>query len=281
VILQYAFEPYLNLGRLDRIQQKFEEALRKFQVVEKIASGQEAYLGDQFIPAELSREIFSRSTPLPRLMRTAYILEWMKILLKCKQYSEVNAFNPSWHNPADLTARDILWESKIVALCRLGRYDDALAAGNPALSDREGLNRTLFLFRRAETFAAAGRIEDALRVAGNLATGFLNYPGAVSMTRLGLLVRLTVLVAALGMKDALQLAELGYKSASMLGDMLFQSEFLNLMADLRGQDGVALRSEASNIRRNGWYGSARDSSQASAGIIENLTENLLLYSGQD
>lgn len=281
VILQYAFEPYLNLGRLDRIRQKNEDALRKFQVVEKVACGQEAYLGEQLIPAELSREIFSRSTPLPRLMRTAFILEWVKTLLKCRQYAEVSTFGPIWHNPADLTARDILWEGKIVALCCLGCHEDALAAGNPGLADREGLNRTLFLFRRAETFAAAGRIDDALRVAGNLATGFLNYPGTVSMTRMGLLARLTVLLIALGSKDALRLAELGQKSATALGDMLFQSEFLNLMADIQGPEGEALRTEAVNIRRSGWYGSARNNIPASTGAIESLTEELLSYSRQD
>jgi hypothetical protein len=281
VILQYAFEPYLNLGRLDRIRQRDEEALRKFQVVEKVACGQEAYLGEHFIPAELSREIFSRTTALPRLMRTAFILEWVKTLLKCRQYSEVSTFNPSWHNPGDLTARDVLWESKIIALCYLGRHDDALAAGNPGLADREGLNRTLFLFRRAETFAAADRIEDAFRVAGNLATGFLNYPGTVSMTRLGLLVRLTVLLRALGSKDVLRLAELGYKSATALGDIVFQSEFLKLMADIQGHEGDALRAKAANIRRSGWYGTALNNTQASTGAIENLTEELLLYSKQD
>lgn len=280
VILQYAFEPYLNLGRLDRILQNNEEALRKFQVVEKVACGQEAYLGEHFIPAELSREIFSRTTALPRLMRTAFILEWVKTLLKCRQYSEVARFNPSWHNPGDLTARDILWESKIVALCYLGRHDDALDAGNPGLADREGLNRSLFLFRRAETFAAAGRIEDALRVAGNLATGFLNYPGTVSMTRLGLLVRLTVLLRTLGSKDVLRLAELGFKSATALGDIVFQSEFLELLAGIPGHGGEVLRAKAANIRRSGWYGAARTDSHASVEAIQNLTEELLSYSQQ-
>ncbi|HET8892187.1 MAG TPA: hypothetical protein VFQ41_25040 [Candidatus Angelobacter sp.] len=282
VILQYAFEPFLNLARIARIQQRYEDALRSIEVVDKVARCQDAWLGDILIPASLSEEIFARSTPFPKLIRVTYILEWVKALIKCKRYSEAEAFNPPWHNPADLTARDIIWEGKIISLGCEGRYDDALAAAEPALADRDGLNRSLFLFRRAETYAAAGRIEDAARVAGGLAKGFLSYPpGSLSMTRMGLLVRLTALLIKLGIEDALRLAELGLQRATALSDILFQSEFLNLMADLQGNGGMALRAEAAERRRKGLYGAGRNSSQNPPSPVEVLTQALLRFAAED
>jgi hypothetical protein len=71
------------------------------------------------------------------------------------------------------------------------------------------------------------------------------------------------------------------KSATALGDMVFQSEFLNLMADIQGHEGEALRAKAANSRRSGWYGSARNKIQTPTGAIENLTEGLLSYSMQE
>lgn len=280
VILQYAFEPFLNLARLERIAQKYEEALRRIEVVDKVARCQDAWLGEVFIPADLSQEIFARTTPFPRLIRTTYILEWVKTLVKSKRYIEAIEFNPPWHSPGDLTARDVIWEGRIISLCCLGRYEEAIEAGGPALQERDGMNRSVFLFRRAETYAAAGQTEDAMRVARNLARSFIGYTGSLSMTRLGLLVRLSSLLGKLGAEDALPLAELGLNRATAVGDILFQSEFLHLMADFGGGDATALRLEAASRRQNGLYGMGKNS-RKTFGPVEILTEELLQFARED
>jgi tetratricopeptide (TPR) repeat protein len=279
-VLRFAFQPFINLGRLDRIYGRYDEALRKFRVVGEASRGQAVDLGSLFLSTEMCQEIFARADSPARLARTIYVLDSLKTLLKAGLYQEVVNFAPHHHEPGDVTARDILAEAASIALCRMGRFSEAMAAADRILADREGPNRTLFLFRRAEIFAMAGQRDDALRVARKLAAGFLSYPGPIGVTRLGMLSRLAMLLSCLGADEAGPVAELGYRNGARVNDVLLRAEFLNTLAGLPGADSAALRAQARAVKRDGWYGVARERAPEPGNIVDALSADLRRYAAE-
>jgi tetratricopeptide (TPR) repeat protein len=281
-VLRYSFQPYINLGRLDRIQGRYEEALDKFGAVYRAYRGDAAQIGRFHITSPMNVAIFTGPDSPARLARTIYVLEFLKTFLKTKWWDRAVDFAASAERQAgDITGRDILAEGSIVALGRLGRYPEAIAAGEPILAEREGPNRMLFLYRRAEVFAAAGRMDDARRIAGKLAAGFLAYPGPLSLTRVDLLARLAVFLAWLEASEANSVAELGYRTATQLDDVLLRAHFLNVLATLPENDASALHAQVRAIKKDGWYGGAKDTQTMPGNVVDELSSTLFEYARQD
>jgi len=281
-VLRYSFQPYINMARLDRIQGRYEDALDKFGAVYRAYQGKAARIERFHITSEMNVAIFTGPDSPARLARTIYLLEFLKTFLKTKWWDRAVDFAASAdHQGGDIIGRDILAEGLIVALGRLGRYPEAIAAGEPILADRQGPNRMLFLFRRAEVFAAAGRMDDALRIAVKLAEGFLAYPGPLSLTRVDLLARLAVFLEWIEASEANSVAELGYRTATQLDDVLLRTHFLNVLATLPGNDASTLHAQVRAIKKDGWYGAAKDAQTTPGNVVDQLSSTLFDYARRD
>jgi tetratricopeptide (TPR) repeat protein len=263
-VWETAFQPFVNLGRLARIERRWRDSLDMFRTVRNALHGQPPTLG--VIELDESALVAAlRDAEVRRSLENMYVIDSLKTLLKAEWHDEAIAFaEDALSSVDDTNRRQSLREGLAIALCRAGRCDEAAEIAQRELTEPHAPYRAMFVFRRAEALIGAGRVETARPLCRTLEESFQANPRAFGQSQLALLIAFLPLARVIGF-DVESLAVLGYTSAVPLGDVLLQCELLDVLTACAGSE-EARRTYArdlTEVRRASWYGGA-----ATAGASE-------------
>lgn len=275
---RFAVQPYVNLGRLDRIARRWQESLQKFKVAQQVSVGNPVTFG----PISIDRNSLQKMTQGfadQTVLQNIFILDTLKTLLKATWYRKVLNYFPDWENFPVLVHRDFICESFLVALAGLGEYDQALELCGQYLRNNHGRNRLVFLYRRAEIFVAAGKSEQAMRILQNLVIAFRSYPGELTQNKLIILASLCRMMIRLGFSEVETLLQGGVAAASKLQDVLLLRDFLQMLVQV--SCGWELKDEIERrlaaLDTASLYNSARKLGVPGAETIHQLSSQLLSF----
>lgn len=271
-LARLAFQPYINLGRLERITGDTDCALERFAKLRLSTVHRVPFmLGPMRVSRQYWDAMRSAKPAIAGLFVTVSAVESVKTLLKAKRYSAVLEYIADKRGLEDTAANDAFTEAAALAWTATGRPDQALAFIESRLADEAGANYPIFAFRRIETLASSGEewvaIEASRHLLAKLA-GEVDTPGPF---RLRVLAQLAGLLAHFDADQALAACAIGLRGAIELNDVRLQMKFLAVRA--KADSDEAARSEARSqmnaIQRSGLYGAA-STAAGEAGPIEEL-----------
>jgi hypothetical protein len=283
-LYEVAFQPYINMGRLARVRGLWADSLAKFQTVYSVLQGEPVLLGPIDVPPYALEED-EIGQELDRTLRTVFIVDSLKTLLRAGMYDAAVAFALDHIAVArDTVQRQCLIEGHIVGLSALGACNKALQLTETLLHDKGIPNRPVFVFRQAEALTVSKDTARALRVATPLVQCFLQYKNTLSQDALLLLLSFTKLLGSLSSYESVRaLAEIGYRSATQRGDVVLRCNFLEVTAE-HGASAIERRTSESmleQIRNESWYGAARTINEGATTsspftILNDLFERLVV-----
>jgi tetratricopeptide (TPR) repeat protein len=276
---RFAFQPYVNLGRLDRIEKRWQESLDKFQVVEEAVKGRPVRFGPIAVD-RTSLESIAAKFPDPAVLRNIFILDTLKTLLKATWYDKLLRFFPSWID--DPMKNDFICEAFLVALGCMQKPTQALELNDKFLRDNpKSGNRLVYLYRRIEILLAMNDLDGAIRLARKLAAVFTEYEGTLSHNKLIVLAKICEVMISLELSEAASLLQSGLNAASKLGDVFLQREFLQMLAKAVSASDVQEKVHRSlhELSATGLYGAARKTGDVGAEGIQVLSDQLLTFAG--
>jgi tetratricopeptide (TPR) repeat protein len=279
---RFAFQPYVNLGRLDRIEKRWQDSLDKFQVVEEALRGNPVRFGPIAIDGK-SLAAMTEKFPDPAVLQNIFILDTLKTFLKASWHEKALAFCPPWMDPSRKIQDDFMCEASLVALECMGKPAQALELNNEFLRGNPGnRNRLVFLYRRIEILLAMNANEEAARLARKLAAVFSEYGGTLSHHKLIVLARICDVMLSLELPEAGPLLWSGWNAAAKLGDVFLQREFLQMLARSLppGEARDKVHCSLDEFSATVLYGAAHKPGRAGTENIRALSEQLLAFAGQ-
>ncbi|MCC6557105.1 MAG: hypothetical protein IT372_29485 [Polyangiaceae bacterium] len=254
--LARAFEPWIELSRLDRLSGKEESSLRKLSRLPAAARGGAIALGAVEIRAEDWPAVEVARPGLAPWLDATWIAESLETMLAAKSFQRAFEFTAREPRPPRHTAAPLLAEARIVALCHLGRRDAAWDEAARHSVDVMACFRPVFTLRAAQALACFGVERGALDLVRDLADLARGYRAAErpNTAKLDLIAEVAALASTLGARDiALELAEEGLAGATHHRDEPLQGAFLTRLAALDPRHREALH----DFRRRTWYASLR------------------------
>jgi hypothetical protein len=277
---RFALQPYVNLGRLDRIEKRWQESLDKFRIVEEALRGNPVRFGPIAID-EKSLAAMTARFPDLAVLRNIFILDTLKTLLKAAWFEKVLAFCPFWISPSMKKQNDFMCEASLAALECMEYHAQALELNDEFLRGNPGSrNRLVFLYRRIEILLAVNDVE-AVRLARKLAAVFAAYEGDLSHNKLIVLARICEIMLALDLPEVGPLLRSGLSAAAKLGEVFLQREFLQMLARTATADEVRekLRQSLDELSAVAFYGAAHKPGTKGTEDIHTLSEQLLAFAG--
>jgi hypothetical protein len=231
----YAVQPWVNLGRLEAISGRCDEAAARFErLMESDAAG------------ALNLECFkvaadawdgvpeTRGAGQSHLL-LVYVLDTLRALLINRRHEELLRFADRVEARFGDAMRSRLTEGAVVASSLLGDHARAEALARSGSRGSSGWNRFAFQLRLAEALACGGDREGAeavLRRLGMLVLG-LSAGAKAELQNLYVLCRLAGACRELGLDDlAAAVARDALEGARAAGDEVFQIEGLRILADV-------------------------------------------------
>ena len=257
------FQPFVNLARLDRINGLWTEALSKLNVVQDALNLHSITLYRVCVPDDVLH-LLLQDSQLAGILRNACTIERLKTLLKAGMYSAI--LDLAAERRGEPLLAQFVAEAEAIALCRAGEFDPALRVIEKWLYRSSCGNQPVFLFRLAETLAAAGRRETALAALLKLKGIFLRSRAKLGSEPLTLLNRLALLLRTSNLllhlnapTDSQELARLGYEASVAAGDVSLVCEFLNVLkrAGVQTVDGEEISEFVRHTKARAWYGVAQ------------------------
>jgi hypothetical protein len=280
---QFAFQPYINEARLDRLHGRWDIALEKFRRLESFLGGDTVEIGRLEITADRARAIAQANPAFRDRMHANFVVDSAATLLRASRFDEALTFSRAYADVAVDSLPDLLQETALVSFARLGDAGNAMGIAETYLRHLFRSNRQVFLCRRAELLAAAEDDRSAAHIGRQLTQAQI-----AADPRGGMNLRLLLLVARLltRVSDpmALTAARAGLDASERIEDVIFQQGFLGLLAELEPEpdDRLAARTRAEVVVRDGWYGrdaDARPQDCAGRDVIDLLHERLLTLAG--
>ena len=277
---RFAIQPYVNLGRLDRITKRWQESLDKFKVADEVSRGNPVAFGP-IILDPLSLEQMKNIFPDVTVLESIYILDTLKTLLKAEWHGRVLDYFRNWESIPNLVHRDFICEAFLVALAGLQEYDQALELSSQCLRNRLGRNRLVFLYRRAEILAATGQLEQAMRIVRNLAVAFEGYRGELTQSKLIVLAALCHLMVRLGVSEVESLLRSGLAAASKLHDVFLERDFLQMLAQtsFRQDSKDEFQHSLHTLGATSLYNAAQGPETKQTESIHQLSRRLFAFAG--
>lgn len=246
-----SFDPWLNLGRLERLIGRHEAALQKFELLAKALDQPETRLGPLTLTQSHWEAIKLARLETQSTVTRACLTDTLKTLLKAKKYQATLQFVEGWLASAPSPIlQNILIEAKFVALARLGQHAEALEliearnAGSELktvyISKTADLLNFAFALRQTEALALAGELAAARKLAKGVAliAQFFRYDKESQLFKIALALRTAKLLEALALPElATPVAQNGYAAALAVQDEIWQAEFLKLLLTLEEETG--------------------------------------------
>jgi hypothetical protein len=279
---QFAFQAHINMGRLDRNHRQWDASIAKFRCLKDFRPDGCVAIGAWLVTREHVAAIMEANPEFGDQMTANYVVDTLMTLLRARRYSDVCAFAdaPDGSPVVRLEwVRELAYEAGVIAWSQL---DDREATDrvDTYLRRPRRTNGAVFLYRRAELLCARGDLAGAARIANGLAVACLASGASAEPDTLNLrlIARIARLLTTLGEARAVPLTRLGLTRAEQSNDVLFQQEFLTLLASNAGtaQERHEASDRADAVHRHSLYGSAIPFASLDA-----LYERLVACGGED
>lgn len=231
-VLLLAFQPWVNQGRLYRLEARLDDALRHFSIVTDHAAGQSLVFGPCTITGEIWEVIMDRDPSVLAVLSNVYLVDSLKAYFRCKSYESALEFVAKHRSTAVRAAPDLLLEAEILSLVGLRRFDQVqvLAA---SYSGSSVLGNLIFMLHQAASLFALGSADESLAITKELAEftrlgGLDSFSSPTVMRYLSFLGRL--LDALEAAEPARAIYEKGRTVAYGAADQPFRVFFLNALS---------------------------------------------------
>jgi hypothetical protein len=251
-----AFDPFVNLGRLERLHNRPMEALRTFRTVHDALELRPVSLGTIHLDTAALRHALE-SEALVNVLREVVIVDALKTMLRAGMFEQAVEFARELEQFAGCADGQFLREATAVANTCLRRPAAALQAVDIHLRQPRPANGAVFWYRRAEILAAAGETEPALAIMRNLSRQLLDAGDRLGKYSLLLMLCVADLFLTCGEEEQCRrIAQAGMRTARALDDVMFERECLRLLRKcaVSDDDGHAIDSEYRRIGEAAWLG---------------------------
>jgi tetratricopeptide (TPR) repeat protein len=225
-----AISALVDIGRVERARGRTEEALLHFGRVRSLALGVEIMAGPVSITRSQWEAAMACDPVAARWAAADAAAETLVTLLAANRDEEVLSLAQHARR-ATCDPPELAWtrrEAALLALCRVGRVDEALALASRATVEASEADRPLFELRRAEVLAAAGEMPRAKRlvesVAAMLERKWQMTPAALDDVRVA--ASATKLCVALGDPIAADFCWSALAEALAIGDVPLEADLL-------------------------------------------------------
>lgn len=167
-MFELAFQPWINLGRLLRIEGDFKGALARFGLFLDQAAGRDLHLGPMSIDAASFRQIADKTPTLRLFLEGVYVVDSLKTYLAAKDHQGVLAFARRCRAAGASGGLPYLEEAEVIALSCLGRYGDALEVTDKKVWQGSPYLNVVSRSYRAALLALSGDREPALQLMSRL-----------------------------------------------------------------------------------------------------------------
>ena len=227
-----SLQPWINLGRIDYNQRRYEQALDRFRLL----FDANKLTGVCFEPITINQEQWleiKRVYPeTQRVIDNVFIVDSIKAMLKGKYYTKILEFYDDYVSSEKLSFKEYLAEAKIIALSMIGEKNEAMRIADKQVASCLDRNKLSFMLRQVETLIAFGNLYKAKRIIQQLylVVKKLNIDTSPNIHTLGYGMRVAELLYLLDKKElAYEIVAAGYYGATLLDDEPLQANFLEFL----------------------------------------------------
>ena len=227
-----SLQPWINLGRIDYNQRRYDQALDKFRLLFDANKSTAIH----FKPITISREQWSEIKRIypetKQMIDNVFIVDSIKAMLKEKCYTKILEFHDGYISSENLSFKEYLAEAKIIALSMIGEKNEAMRMAEKQVASCLDRNKLTFMLRQVETLIAFGNLYMAKRIIQQLYRVIkkLNIDTNPSIHTLAYGMRVAELLYLLEKKElAYEIVEAGYYGATLLNDEPLRANFLEFL----------------------------------------------------
>jgi tetratricopeptide (TPR) repeat protein len=237
-LAELGLQPWINLGRLDRFTGKPDESLKKFAYLLSGKNRAELNIGPIRITPKCWEAIISRNANVHSFIENVYVLELLKTYLRHMRYEAILSFRERAEVDNFDRMEDFWKEAKVVALCRLGRKQEALEFAEACASAGAFWNWPIFNLHRATILGVCGKFGDARTLMAELAhvvEGF-RIDEKPNLSKLFFALKVVAMLDELNETEAAyKIAQAGYAGATKINDEPLRFDFMTQLINLSNQ----------------------------------------------
>jgi tetratricopeptide (TPR) repeat protein len=225
-----AIQPWINIGRLLRIEGKLQEALWHFALVMREPTREPLLLGPYCIPKQDWEELLA--SDVGGNLWNIYVVDSLKTYFKCRRFDVAVEFIAKLRKGRLHFRDNLLLEGEVISHIGLGDYERSywLAKSRAGLAI---LDTVAFMLYEAHCSVELNRHDGAVALTRDLKSFVVlgGFDSFAPPTAMRCLEKLGVLLERLGQQvDAAQIYERAYKLALSANDQPFQISFLSAWA---------------------------------------------------
>lgn len=279
-IYHLAIQPWVNKGRLRRLEKKLDHALRHFSLIRDCMIERSLHLGPCTITPVTWRRIIEDNPAILTTLWNIYVVDSLNSYFTCQDFEGALNFVRCERDNALYPETELLLEGELIGLINTHMYEQAHALSSSYSSGRVEHSVVFMLYEGLSLFGLRNIVR-ARVLARELAAfaGATNFDCFSHSTTLRYVYLLASLLEELGEKqDSAAAYERGYRLASGVDDQPFCIRYGNAMARLCGIEDRTLwqRRRANTLGKCYYAGVLRaegiDVQPASPGVFDDLLE---------
>ena len=276
-LMAFAFQPWVNLVRLDRAEGNLSSAVKRLDVLRSAWQTKYAALGDVTVSATDWASLLRQVDVLPQFLRFNWTHESLLCALRADEYSQIEAIAAELRDHGSAAElHNMVLESRLIA-GRLGYRPSDAAVEQARSRATASMVGAVFAVRLAELQLGGGSVVSADASALDSAAKYL-LGRRVGGWELAMLQAIVAVEWELNREAVVRWATTGYDAACRLGDEVFERWFADACARaLEGQQVWKERIEESEERS--WHSAIRRSEhqddKARCATLERISTRLL------
>ncbi len=160
-LYELALQPWINLGRLYRLESDYTRAHRHFAMIGAYDSSHPVCLGPCSIDAAAWDWIKKENPAFREFVQTVLIFEPLKTFFAAGAHAEALAFVETHRDGVGRGLRDFLDEAEVISLCRLQRYEEAHVTASGLLEPAPMAIQLVYGLHSVVSLALGGEIPKA------------------------------------------------------------------------------------------------------------------------
>lgn len=151
-LARYLFQPWINLGRIDRMSGLFDQALEKFSLLNRLKENSTLTFDQYALPSATLLAAIRIDKTVLNAVKLCSFLEPIKTKLAAKRYAGIQFSVADYGRKKNLTLLSIAYEAAIIACAKLGRLHEALYLTQVAINEASPHLMQIFLLHQADIF---------------------------------------------------------------------------------------------------------------------------------
>ncbi|MCU0534463.1 MAG: hypothetical protein MUD14_11285 [Hydrococcus sp. Prado102] len=230
-----SFQPWINLGRIDYNQRRYEQALHKFQLLFNINKSTGIYFKPITISSEKWQEIKRVYPETQSIIDNVFIVDSLKAMIKAKKHTKILRFFDKNFSEVNFFLKDYLIEAKILSLWTIGEKYEAVKMAAKQVDCCLDKNKITFMLRQAEALRAFGNTKAASIITQQLYLIIKKFDLKTSpnIHLLSYSLRIAELLYLLEKTElAYEILEAGYYGTTIIDDEPLRVSFLEILINI-------------------------------------------------